>query len=100
MQTTRQADCAALAVLHLARAGNNEHVSTGHVAKEQNIPPSFLPKVISQLSIAGILQTSRRAHGGIGLARERKNITLQEVIEATDGPVKLNVCDRFLQTGG
>src|SRR5687768_489066 len=92
MQITRQADYATRAILHLARAGNNEHISTRHVAKEQNIPPSFLPKIISQLSIAGILQTSRGAHGGIRLAREPKNITLLEVIEAIDGPIKLNVC--------
>jgi Rrf2 family protein len=94
MQITRQADYAARAILHLAQAGSDEHVSTGHVAKAQNIPPSFLPKIISQLSIAGILQTSRGAHGGIRLAREPKNITLLEVIEAIDGPIKLNVCVR------
>ncbi len=97
MQITRQADYATRAVLHLARAGNANRVSTGHVAKEQNIPPAFLPKIISQLSIAGILQTSRGPHGGIRLAREPKNITLLEVIEAIDGPIKLNVC---VQGGG
>jgi Rrf2 family protein len=92
MQITRQADYATRAVLHLARAGNNENVSTGRVAKEQNIPSAFLPKIISQLSIAGILQTSRGARGGIRLAREPKNISLLEVIEAIDGPIQLNVC--------
>ena len=95
MQITRQADYAARAVLHLARAGNNEQVSTGHVAKEQSIPPAFLPKIISQLSIAGILQTSRGARGGIKLAREPQNITLLDVIEAIDGPIQLNVCVRW-----
>lgn len=92
MQITRQADYATRAVLQLAQAGNNKHLSTSDVAKEQNIPQSFLPKIISQLSIAGILQTSRGAHGGIRLAREPKNITLLEVIEAIDGPIHLNVC--------
>lgn len=94
MQITRQADYAARAVLHLARTGNNEQVSTGHVAKEQRIPPAFLAKIISQLSIAGILQTSRGARGGIRLARRPEQITLLEVIEAIDGPIKLNVCVR------
>ena len=92
MQITRQADYAARAVLQLAQGGNNGPVSTSYVAKEQNIPTAFLPKIITQLSIAGILQTARGARGGIKLAREPKNITLLDVIEAIDGPMKLNVC--------
>jgi Rrf2 family protein len=94
MQITRQADYAARAVLHLARVGNNGNVSTGYIAKKQNIPPAFLPKIVSQLSIAGILRTSRGARGGIRLAREPKNISLLEVIEAIDGPIQLNECVR------
>lgn len=94
MQITRQADYAARAVLHLARVGNTGNTSTGFIAKEQNIPPAFLPKIVSQLSIAGILRTSRGAHGGIRLAREPRNISLLEVIEAIDGPIQLNECVR------
>ena len=92
MQITRQADYATRAILHLARIGKNRHVATSLVAKEQQIPPAFLVKIISQLSIAGILHTSRGARGGVALAREPKNITLLEVIEAIDGPIQLNEC--------
>ena len=92
MQITRQADYAVRAVLHLARAGNAERSATSAVAKEQNIPPSFLAKIISQLSIAGLLHTSRGARGGVTLARDPREITLLEVIEAIDGPIQLNEC--------
>jgi Rrf2 family protein len=92
MQITRQADYAVRAVLHLARAGNAERAATSAIAKEQNIPPSFLAKIISQLSIAGLLHTSRGARGGVTLAREPKDITLLEVIESIDGPIQLNEC--------
>jgi len=92
MQITRQADYAVRAVLHLARVGNTERSATSTVAKEQNIPPSFLAKIISQLSIAGLLHTSRGARGGVTLAREPGEITLLEVIEAIDGPIQLNEC--------
>ena len=92
MQITRQADYAVRAMLHLARMGNSERAATSAIAKEQNIPPSFLAKIISQLSIAGLLHTSRGARGGVTLAREPKNITLLEVIEAIDGPIQLNEC--------
>jgi Rrf2 family protein len=62
------------------------------VAKDQHIPPSFLAKIISQLSIAGLLHTSRGARGGVTLARQPEDITLLEVIEAIDGPIMLNEC--------
>jgi len=92
MQITRQADYAVRAVLHLARIGNTERAATSTVAREQHIPPSFLAKIISQLSIAGLLHTSRGARGGVTLARDPQDITLLEVVEAIDGPIQLNEC--------
>ena len=91
MQITRQADYAVRAVLYLARTGE-QRTATSMIAEEQRIPPSFLAKIISQLSIAGLLHTSRGARGGVTLAREAKDITLLEVIEAIDGPIQLNEC--------
>jgi len=92
MQITRQADYAVRAVLYLARMEPNQRAATSQVAQDQHIPPSFLAKIISQLSIAGLLHTSRGARGGVTLAREPKDITLLEVIEAIDGPILLNEC--------
>lgn len=91
MQITRQADYAVRAVMHLARNGETR-TATSVIAEEQKIPPSFLAKIISQLSIAGLLHTSRGARGGVTLARDPKEITLLEVIEAIDGPIQLNEC--------
>jgi Rrf2 family protein len=91
MQITRQADYAVRAVLHLARNGE-QRVATNLSAEEQHIPPSFLAKIVSQLSIAGLLHTSRGARGGVTLARPPKEINLLEVIEAIDGPIQLNEC--------
>lgn len=92
MQITRQADYAVRAILYLSRLGADQRAATSTVAQEQRIPPSFLAKIISQLSIAGLLHTSRGARGGVTLAREPKDITLLEVIEAIDGPIQLNEC--------
>jgi Rrf2 family protein len=91
MQITRQADYAVRAVLHLARNGD-QRIATNMIAEEQHIPPSFLAKIVSQLSIAGLLHTSRGARGGVTLARDPKDISLLEVVEAIDGPIKLNEC--------
>jgi Rrf2 family protein len=92
MQITRQADYAVRAVAYLAQLGPDRRAATSQIAKEQQIPPSFLAKIVSQLSVAGLLQTSRGARGGVSLARDPENISLLEVVEAIDGPIVLNEC--------
>jgi len=92
MQITRQADYAIRAVLYISKLGPNQRAATSQIAQDQHIPPSFLAKIISQLSIAGLLQTSRGARGGVTLARSPEEINLLEVVEAIDGPIALNEC--------
>lgn len=92
MQITRQADYAIRAVLYISKLGDNRRAATSQIAQMQRIPPSFLAKIISQLSIAGLLQTSRGAGGGVMLARTPAEITLLDVVEAIDGPIALNEC--------
>ena len=98
MHITRQADYAIRAVRYLAKQkalateGSTDRVATSTVAREMKIPASFLAKIISQLSIAGLLHTSRGARGGVSLAREPKDISVLDVVEAIDGPILLNDC--------
>ncbi|MFC2055349.1 RrF2 family transcriptional regulator [Chloroflexota bacterium] len=92
MQITRQADYAVRAVLFLARLGPDRMAATSAIAEDQRIPPSFLAKIVSQLSVAGLLKTSRGARGGVSLARPAEEISLLEVVEAIDGPILLNEC--------
>lgn len=92
MQITRQADYAVRAVYYLAQLGIEHRAATSQIAEEQHIPPSFLAKIVSQLSVAGLLKTSRGARGGVALARGPEEISLLEVVEAIDGPIILNDC--------
>ena len=92
MQITRQADYALRAMLYLARLDEGERAATSRIAENQEIPPSFLAKIISQLSIAGLIHTSRGARGGVALAKDPEDISLLDVVEAIDGPIYLNEC--------
>lgn len=92
MQITRQADYALRAMLFLAQLEPTRRAATSQIAEEKNIPPSFLAKIISQLSIAGLIHTSRGARGGVTLARPPSEISLLEVVEAIDGPIMFNEC--------
>ena len=92
MQITRQADYALRAMMYLAQLEPTQRAATSQIAEEQHIPPSFLAKIISQLSIAGLIHTSRGARGGVSLARTPEEVTILEVVEAIDGPISLNEC--------
>ena len=92
MQITKQADYALRAMMYLAKIDDNTRSSTSQIAREQQIPSSFLAKIISQLSIAGLINTSRGARGGVTLARKPEEISVLEVVEAIDGPIVINDC--------
>lgn len=92
MQITRQADYAVRAIMYLAQLGPDEKAATSQIAEDQDIPLSFLAKIIAQLSVAGLLQTMRGARGGVMLANPPEEISLLEVVEAIDGPIMLNEC--------
>jgi Rrf2 family protein len=47
---------------------------------------------MSQLSAAGLVHSTRGAHGGVRLARTAAEISLLAVVEAIDGPMLLNDC--------
>lgn len=92
MQITKQADYAVRAVQYLSELDEGVLASTSRIASDRKIPSSFLAKIIAQLSVAGILQTSRGAKGGVRLAKDPSEISLLDVIEAIDGPLALNSC--------
>lgn len=92
MEITRQADYAVRAVLHVARLVDGERLATSVIAEEENIPLPFLAKIISQLSVKGIVDAMRGASGGVRLARPPEEISLLEVVEAIDGEIALNRC--------
>lgn len=92
MQITRQADYALRAVLYLARLEPGRKEPTSRIAEERHIPPSFLAKIISQLSTRELITTARGARGGVALKKNPGEISILEVVEAIDGPIGLNDC--------
>ncbi len=98
MQITRQADYALRAMLFLSQLEPTQRAATSQIAEAQHIPPSFLAKIISQLSIAGLIHTSRGARGGVSLARSPEEVTILEVVEAIDGPISLNECTHSISS--
>ena len=92
MQISRRADYGVRVILDLASLPLNVRASTHEISSRQSIPAPFLAKIISQLALAGLVTTHRGAGGGVTLARPSAQITLLHVIEALEGPLRLNRC--------
>jgi Rrf2 family protein len=92
MEISRRTDYGVRVILDLAMLDQGERAATQEIADRQDIPAPFLAKIVSQLSFSGLVTTYRGAGGGVTLARPASEINLLEVIEALDGPVRLNRC--------
>jgi Rrf2 family protein len=79
-------------MIYLSGLPPNGRVPTATISQTQGVPLPFLSKVISRLALAGLVVTSRGMGGGVSLARSPREITLLQVVEAVDGPVRLNSC--------
>ncbi|HET8727252.1 MAG TPA: Rrf2 family transcriptional regulator [Alphaproteobacteria bacterium] len=68
------------AVLDIAYNAGNAPVQSSEITRRQGIPRRYLEQVLQQLVRAGILSGVRGPRGGYRLARERRRITVGEIV--------------------
>jgi Rrf2 family protein len=67
-------------------------VSVTELVKSLSIPRPFLRKILQRLGKKGLVESHKGVGGGFRLTRPPDDIYLTELIEAFQGPVKLNKC--------
>ena len=92
LQISRKIDYALRAMIHLATLPGDRIASLQDLSSTLHLPREFLAKILKLLAARGLVRSARGAHGGYQLARPAGQISFLEVIEATEGPVQLNVC--------
>jgi len=88
MKLTRASSYALEALAYMAGRKEGEAVASHHIAAGRGIPDRFLLKVLRPLVSARILHSAKGPNGGFRLARPAAKITLLEVVEAVDGPIR------------
>ena len=89
MKLTRASSYALHAVAYMAtQKQQDKPVASHHIAQARGIPERFLLKVLKPLVSARVLLSIKGPNGGYRLARPASNITLLEVLEAVDGPIR------------
>src|SRR5262249_9460455 len=63
-------------------------ITVDAIAGAEGLSETFLRKALTALAKARVLLVNRGRHGGFRLARPARSITLLEVLEAVEGPVR------------
>ena len=88
---TRKTDYALLALASLARQAPSG-ASARSLAERLKLPLPVLRNILKQLTSRGLLKSTRGTRGGYRLARSPNQITLAQLLEIIEGPVRLARC--------
>jgi Rrf2 family protein len=88
MKLTRASSYALHAVAFMATEKNDLPVASHHIAQARGIPERFLLKVLKPLVSARVLHSVKGPNGGYRLAKAPGDITMLEILEAVDGPIR------------
>lgn len=97
MDVSRKTDYALRMLAELVEHPNDV-VSVSAVAEKCGVPYSFARSIQHELVQAGIVTSTRGAHGGMSLAVDPAQVTLLQIVEAIQGPIRVSVCD--VEAGG
>ena len=92
MQIPRKVDYGLRAVIYLSHQDPNRSCSIAEIAAQQGVPKKFLEKILQDLIRSGFVRSKRGPSGGYSLAKSPGDISFQDIIEALEGPVAVNVC--------
>jgi Rrf2 family protein len=88
MKLTRASSYAVHALVFMATQKENRPVASHTIAKARGVPERFLLKVLKPLVSARVLHSIKGPNGGYRLAKSPGDISLLDVLEAVDGPLR------------
>jgi Rrf2 family transcriptional regulator, cysteine metabolism repressor len=78
--------------VELARHHGSGPISLTEMADHEALPRPYLEQLVVSLREAGLVTSTRGAHGGYELNREPAEIRMGEVLRALEGPLAPMVC--------
>ena len=90
MQIKLTTDYAIRIVVCLAETGRV--TSSTEIAEAMHIPQKYLSKIIYDLKRAGIVAAHSGTRGGYSLAKPPKDISLFDIMDTTEGKMKISRC--------
>ena len=89
---TTKAEYGVRLLVELGRHHGDGPVSLKAIAEAEGLPLAYLERIVALLKRAGLVESTRGAHGGYRLARDPAEIHMDEVILALEGAVAPMSC--------
>jgi Rrf2 family transcriptional regulator, iron-sulfur cluster assembly transcription factor len=89
LKPSKKLSLALEAVTDIAFHGGTDPVQSQDIARRLNLPRRYLEQVMQQLVRAGLLKGVRGPRGGYRLARERRRISVGEIVRVVQGDTDL-----------
>lgn len=80
------------ALFDIAYNSVNHPAQIQDISRRQKISPRYLEQIFQSLKRKGILKSKRGPQGGYILARSPEEITVKEILQATEGDMALVEC--------
>lgn len=78
--------------VYLAKHQCDEYVSLKEIADRENISKKYLEQIVPMLNRAGLLRTTRGNKGGYLLTKKADEITVGDILRATEGNLAPIAC--------
>jgi len=88
----RNTDYALRLAVNLAKHYGEESLSTRVLAEDEDVSYQLACKLMQKLHAAGLVESDMGPKGGFRLGRVPEEVSIQEVLEAIQGPLRLNRC--------
>src|SRR6059058_1294182 len=89
---TTKAEYGVRLLVELGRHGSQHPVSLKAIAEAEGLPLAYLERIVALLKKAGLVESTRGAHGGYLLARPAEEISMDQAVLALEGVVAPMAC--------
>ncbi len=84
MRITTWAEYGVICALNLARKKEKGPVTGREIAAQERLPADYVEQILLRLRRAGVIMSTRGAHGGYMLSRPPQEISIRAVIHASE----------------
>lgn len=84
MRITTWAEYGVICALHLAKRSAKGPVTGREIAAVEKLPADYVEQILLRLRRADVIRSTRGAHGGYALSRPPEEISIRDVIHASE----------------
>jgi Rrf2 family protein len=79
-------------MVQLGRRFGTGPASLAEIALDEDLPRAYLEQLVTSLRDAGLVVSTRGAHGGYELSSNPADIRMSEILRALEGPIAPMIC--------